>query len=596
MTRHQAGMVRSRREFLRDVGVVGAAAAAATVLPGVPSRAGPATPGRAVAVFGAGVAGLSAAHELAERGYAVTVYERSQHLGGKAWSIPVPGSATGGRAPLMGEHGFRFFPGFYYNLGDTMRRTPLPGGGDAYDLLTRASTYRSSFVDRPDLTLPLSMPPDGLTPDTFAQSLMAAYVEARLLPANEAAYFANKLAVYVTSCEARRWGQWERTSWKDFIREEQMSAEYRKIASRSLVRNLAATKSDEASTQAIGLVGEATVLSIMGLGNDTHATVDRVLNGPTSEVWLDNWVRYLGSLGVSFNLGSELTSLSVGGGRISAATVTDGAGRSQPVRADHYICAVPCERMAPLVSPAILALDPGLAGIAKIKTDWMNGLVFFLTERFPVTNGHVNYVDSPFAVTSISQAQFWKRDLSQYGDGTVRDSFSTIISDWVTPGVLYGKTAKQCTPDEIAQEVWAQVTASLDDDGGPQLTDDLVHSWYLDPAILSPGTDQVANDTPLLIQDPGGWYNRPSSVTRIPNLFLAGDWVQTKIDVTTMDGANQGGRAAANGVLAASGYAGSPAAIQGLYVPPEFEPFRDADKVAYAAGQPNIFDPDRAKP
>lgn len=596
MTRHQAGMARSRREFLRDVGVVGAAAAAATVLPGVPSRAGPATPGRAVAVFGAGVAGLSAAHELAERGYAVTVYERSQHLGGKAWSIPVPGSATGGRAPLMGEHGFRFFPGFYYNLGDTMRRTPLPGGGDAYDLLTRASTYRSSFVDRPDLTLPLSMPRDGLTPDTFAQSLMAAYVEAQLLPANEAAYFANKLAVYVTSCEARRWGQWERTSWKDFIREEQMSAEYRKIASRSLVRNLAATKSDEASTQAIGLVGEATVLSIMGLGNDTHATVDRVLNGPTSEVWLDNWVRYLGSLGVSFNLGSELTSLSVGGGRISAATVTDGAGRSQPVRADHYICAVPCERMAPLVSPAILALDPGLAGIAKIKTDWMNGLVFFLTERFPVTNGHVNYVDSPFAVTSISQAQFWKRDLSQYGDGTVRDSFSTIISDWVTPGVLYGKTAKQCTPDEIAQEVWAQVTASLDDDGGPQLTDDLVHSWYLDPAILSPGTDEVANDTPLLIQDPGGWYNRPSSVTRIPNLFLAGDWVQTKIDVTTMDGANQGGRAAANGVLAASGYAGSPAAIQGLYVPPEFEPFRDADKVAYAAGQPNIFDPDRAKP
>ncbi len=49
---------------------------------------------------------------LAERGFRVTVYERD-HLGGKAWSVGVPGSASGGRSPLPAEHGFRFFPGFY---------------------------------------------------------------------------------------------------------------------------------------------------------------------------------------------------------------------------------------------------------------------------------------------------------------------------------------------------------------------------------------------------------------------------------------------------------------------------------------------------
>src|ERR1043165_4182881 len=83
-----------------------------------------------VAIFGGGVAGLSAAHELAERGFAVRVYERKPVLGGKARSIPVPGTGTGGRANLPGEHGFRFFPGFYKNVPDTMRRIPVAGNAN----------------------------------------------------------------------------------------------------------------------------------------------------------------------------------------------------------------------------------------------------------------------------------------------------------------------------------------------------------------------------------------------------------------------------------------------------------------------------------
>src|SRR3954447_20061428 len=75
-----------------------------------------------IAVLGGGVAGLTAAHELAERGFAVTVYEARDRLGGKARSLPVPGSGEGGRRDLPGEHGFRFFPRFSRRVPDTMRR------------------------------------------------------------------------------------------------------------------------------------------------------------------------------------------------------------------------------------------------------------------------------------------------------------------------------------------------------------------------------------------------------------------------------------------------------------------------------------------
>src|SRR5215210_676999 len=80
-----------------------------------------------VAVLGGGVAGLTAAHELSERGFDVTVYEARDRLGGKARSLPVPESGTGGRDDLPAEHGFRFFPGFYRHVPDTMRRIGVLG-------------------------------------------------------------------------------------------------------------------------------------------------------------------------------------------------------------------------------------------------------------------------------------------------------------------------------------------------------------------------------------------------------------------------------------------------------------------------------------
>jgi uncharacterized protein with NAD-binding domain and iron-sulfur cluster len=83
---------------------------------------------KVVAVLGGGVAGLTAAHELIERGFEVHVYEASPSvLGGKAASQSVAGSAAGGRKDLPGEHGFRFFPSFYRHVIDTMARIPVDG-------------------------------------------------------------------------------------------------------------------------------------------------------------------------------------------------------------------------------------------------------------------------------------------------------------------------------------------------------------------------------------------------------------------------------------------------------------------------------------
>src|SRR6187549_1210368 len=122
-----------------------------------------------VAILGGGVGGLSAAHELAERGFAVTVYERQSAFGGKARSMSAPGSGTDGRRDLPGEHGFRFFPGFYKHVTDTMRRIPLAGGRSCYDNLVTATRIVLARAGKPERLWVARLPE---TADDFQTALM----------------------------------------------------------------------------------------------------------------------------------------------------------------------------------------------------------------------------------------------------------------------------------------------------------------------------------------------------------------------------------------------------------------------------------------
>jgi uncharacterized protein with NAD-binding domain and iron-sulfur cluster len=88
----------------------------------------------------------------------------------------------------------------------------------------------------------------------------------------------------------------------------------------------------------------------------------------------------------------------------------------------------------------------------------------------------------------------------------------------------------------------------------------------------------------------GTWEKRPKARTKIPNLFLSGDYVQTDVDLATMEGANESGRAAVNALLDASGSKKKPVQMYRLYDPPEFEAAKAADRELYKQGQPNLLD------
>src|SRR4051794_10765579 len=127
-----------------------------------------------VIVLGGGVAGMSAAHELAERDFDVVVYETRPIPGGKARSMPVPGSGTNGRRDLPGEHGFRFFPGFYRHLPDTMKRIPAAGASEGvFSNLVAASEVQMARAGGTEIVTPSHFPGSLQDLDQAFRSLLA---------------------------------------------------------------------------------------------------------------------------------------------------------------------------------------------------------------------------------------------------------------------------------------------------------------------------------------------------------------------------------------------------------------------------------------
>jgi uncharacterized protein with NAD-binding domain and iron-sulfur cluster len=589
----------SRRRLLRDAAAAGAAAGLGGALTGSAQAARRSTRvprsqrGRRVAVLGGGMAGLAAAHELVERGFLVDVYERKA-LGGKARSFGVRGTAAGGRRGLPAEHGFRFFPGFYHHVPDSMRRIPFGSNANGvWDNLTDANETKSPRTGgRADGTV-FGIAPDpneARTPEGMRRLLMEG-LSGSGVPPHELAFFVDRLMVFLTSSDERRFGQWEHVSWWDFIEAEGKSEEYQRVIARGMTRALVAAKERKASTRTIGNMGEAFAYCIMGRGND--GAPDRVLNAPTNEAWIDPWVRLLRETGVRFHVGHTVEALDVHRGKIRFARARDRRGRRRFIEADWFVSAMPAERARRLWSRDVLAVDPRLELMDELYVDWMNGIQYYLAKPLHIIRGHLTFIDAPWALTALTQGQFWpdRQFTRDYGDGSVVDCLSVDISDWDTPGIVYGKPAKRCTRGEVAHEVLEQIKAHLNDNGEPVLTDDMIHSWHLDPAIAwSRRRQRNRNDEPLLVNTVGTWEKRPQAATAVPNLFLSGDYVQTDIDLATMEGANESGRAAVNALLDASGSAAERVEMFRLYDPPEFEAAKRTDAELYRAGQPNLLD------
>lgn len=257
-----------------------------------------------VIIIGGGVAGLTAAHELIERDFDVEVYERRMQFGGKAASQRVQLTPSG-PSDYPGEHGFRFFPAWYRHLPDTLGRIPRRGQRKRVRDLTVAdnlvATERNLLAryNRPSSSIILHAPMSASGAQAafdFVRNLAASG-----LPVGDVLTFFRLLAEFLRTPLDEREKKYDAVSWWDFIRAEERSEAFRTVTV-ATTRTLLAAKAEVASAYTVATMAIRTLF-------DSPNRPDRVLDGPTNEVWIDPWVSYLEGRGVKFRPGCDLESV-----------------------------------------------------------------------------------------------------------------------------------------------------------------------------------------------------------------------------------------------------------------------------------------------
>jgi len=541
-----------------------------------------------VAVLGGGMGGLACAHELARSGVSVSVWEASASLGGKARSQYVPGTGTEGRRDLPGEHGFRFYPAFYRHTIATMR--------EIHDPLSPSGTVAGNLVGAPEAAVAmdnLGVIATPRKPRTAADVWRAVAGVYRVggTAADLGRYLGAHIK-YLTACEDRRDGEIEAQSWARFIGADRPDAygdAFRQVLL-ACTRTMVAMDAERGSSRT---VGRASSLLLADSFRDTD--VDRTMMGPTTECWIEPWQEQLRRWGVQFHFGQRVRRLELSGRRIARAWAHAPGEGEAPIEADAFVLAVPLEVAHGLVTPALADADPALARLASVDISstlsWMIGAQFFLTEDLPLCEGHLFFPKSPWSLTAISQGQFWnrgRRGMSRYGDGRLRGILSVDVSSCFTPDADGVRVVDERSPDGILRRVLAQLLDALDGPTARQL-ERAVYAAHLDDEVRI-GPAGVENAGRLLVHPPGSWHLRPGATLTLPNLFLAADYVQTSVDLASMEGANEAGRRAARGVLRGFGLDDSRVKLFSFGALDRFGALKAIDRQLHRAGLPHLFD------
>ena len=488
-----------------------------------------------VVIVGAGISGLTVAHELVEKGFEVEVYEKDSVAGGMARSTRTPSG-------VPSEHSWRGYAPFYYNAFEIMSRIPIAKKlsdcerndrdiitfkGQKYDLTDFVPKHPGgSIIKR---MLKSDQPLEQVWKDNkvawhmknpYVMSILEKYKVGGESPPDVRDNLA-KSGIDFKLLTNKREGD-TNISFIDYPYLSYLFIKYAIVNNR---RNNETKLIDlmwplrETSRQYL-----IDYVSGPGYGFDKNTISAnhyfcfmyqqlyagnhswQVMNQPTSEAWIDPWVEYLTSKGVRFHFKSTMSSLTPGGAIING----------ELIKADEYVLATPPEIKVPNDQISFRF------GFDKKVSFEKNNIAFVL-------------LDSEYNITFYPQDEHWSKDVKL---GPVKSLWSGTV--------INGKNAVKLEPGQLLAEIKRQFLQSKyirdiisKDD---IVYEEIFEDWYWNSEL-----ERLVSKNPK-------WVNqvnevRPLNITEYPNIWVAGSHTKTTIDVWSMEGAVESGKLASNLII-----------------------------------------------
>lgn len=447
-----------------------------------------------VTVIGGGLAGMVAALRLAERGCDVDLYEADGRLGGKAGAIK--------NGEQYDEHGYHIFPMWYQNIWKLVDELGI----------------RENFADVEDFVqIEIDQFPKYRTLTNLG-SVQHAFKNLRsgvLSRTEMALFFYSTLDLMSQPWNYRAF--LDQTSVNGFIRgrfyrTERVALQYQDL----LLKGISVPSYD---------VSAMTVRNVLKFWLSDPLPMHRILRGDLQQLWIEPIQKRLEVLGVKIHLRHKLTRLEFASNHIASKHVSrislqvPDAAEPYGVDVDRLVVAIPHHALERVLDDEAFRMSPALFNIRYLQSAAMASLNIYCKRQIPdIPREHVNLLGSQYGLSFIDVGQWW----SNLAGRTV---FNLIASDY--------KTLEQVSPQVAMDAMIDDLIAFI-----PTLQREDIERVELQPHLLEP----------LFMNQVGAWRYRPNARTEIDNLYLAGDYCRTHIDLVSMEGAVSSGLSAAEEV------------------------------------------------
>ena len=480
-----------------------------------------------IIIFGGGLSGLTLAHELIKHNFKILVIEKDNVLGGMARSDTV-------KSLFPSETSWRGYAPFYKNVSQLMKEIPyfdtnvfnnLSLPIDFYLLHDKERGYKSSF--------------------TLKDNIILYYIGINYLLSD------NRREYYYSYNIEPFLKKYLSTEGYDFIINYVVGPGY-------------GMNKNEIS---MGHLVHFSVISIINKKDYTHThssikneneneyehnSTDNwhVMNGPTSDMWINPWIKYLKKKKVEFLTNSELVKINYNNNNITSVEVKQN-GMINQFKSKEYILSInPFNTVNVLKNSKMQSLYNKFKSLTDTTKSKQISFRIGINKKikYPIDNIAFVMNDSEFNITWYPQEKHWKNK------PCIASLWSGTIIDFEKKGKLFNKNAEHLDNKKLKKEIIYQILRSksfrklIYDNNGFYINKkdiEYFEIWY--EWNFKNGNQEQTNKK---------WVNniynekfRPLQKTEYNNLFLSGAHTKTSINIWSMEGAVESGKITANYIL-----------------------------------------------
>ena len=580
---------------------------------------------QSVGIFGAGIAGLSAAHELCLAGYSVHLFESSDSIGGMAKSHRYPNG-------LPSEYSWRGYGQFYKNVFDIMKQIPGPNQAPVTPRFDNCKGVMGGVLANPNessvYSTELSRPIQFiLTKDDTVDSLEASNWTKNFSVFDWSVLF---LQMVREICSDHRTSSYAAINATEFLKQKIDNRNLTFISSiygpwlgidphRTSLHHLfnffRLIQYPDLSQPYVHPADSDGPIWLHGSGSQWLT-----LKRPTSEAWFDPWASYLTkNFNLKIHLKHRLDHFNLGvspnfnikNNEIDSVTLFNHNNQPIKLKFDYYIMATTPFAAADIIkkSPHQIQTDPQLKLFKHLISDGPHIQVSFrigFFDKIIIPKKYMAFIlpDSEFNLTFYFQDYVWHPQiyLGPFNQSLI--SGTACIS--YQPGKLFGKTIMNLTEEEFKQEILFQINKSqnfnqiiANYNNGKTINQfkinvfEIWKGWTFkqpgEPRDLSQRESQTSQAQ--LQTNELKWVNStnthqfmPEIRTSFNNLFLAGAHIKSSVDLYSMETACATGRDAALNII------GNGQRAQTVEKPLWMTVASKIDNFLYSIGAPHLID------